>query len=83
MTFWERDFWIYMMGVGLSFTFAVFRLRPKCNSERPEIFALKFTLYVLSSWIGIADAIIDSAIWYYKSKRKEIRDKKISEWLKK
>jgi len=76
MTDGERNFWIYALGIVISLPITVFRL---LKSKDTVTSPLKFGLYTLSSWIGIADAIIDSAIWYYKSKRKEIRDKKISE----
>ena len=76
MTDGERNFGIYALGIVISLPITVFRL---LKSKDTETSPLKLGLYTLSSWIGIADEIIDSAIWYYKSKRKEIRDKKISE----
>lgn len=40
-------------------------------------------VYMVSSWIGVVDIIIDSTVEYYKYKNKKISDEEISEWFKK
>lgn len=47
------------------------------------ISTLTMIVYMISSWIGVVDIIIDSTVEYYKYKNKKISDKEISEWFKK
>lgn len=86
----------YIFGCGFSTLLSVCKFKAKIDNSEVDFgqtakFALisTFTIivYMVSSWIGVVDIIIDSTIEYCKSKTKnkkrKISDEKISGWFKK
>ena len=84
-----RLFLFYMLGVILSLLLTIHKIKSEYGDELdkkdfdPIIFSLKYTFYVISSWIGLVDMIIDSVVEYFKYKSKRNSDEEISEWFKK
>ena len=92
---WSGLFY-YIFGCGFSTLLSVCKFKAKIdNSEidfdlTPTIALIStFTIivYMVSSWIGVVDIIIDSTIEYCKSKnrkrKRKISDEEISGWFKK
>ena len=84
----------YIFGCGFSTLLSVCKFKAKIdNSEvdfdlTPTIALIStFTIivYMVSSWIGVVDIIIDSTIEYCKSKnrKRKVSDEEISGWFKK
>ncbi len=82
----------YTFGCIFSTLLSVYKVQAEINNSEVDFgqtakFTLRSTLaiivYMVSSWIGVVDIIIDSTVEYCKSKNKKISDEEISEWFKK
>lgn len=86
----------YIFGCGFSTLLLMCKFKAKIdNSEvdfdpTPTIalistFTIIVYIYMVSSWIGVVDIIIDSTIEYCKSKnrKRKVSDEEISGWFKK
>ena len=84
----------YIFGCGFSTLLSMCKFKAKIDNSEVDfdltakialISTFEIIVYMVSSWIGVVDIIIDSTIEYCKSKTKnrKISDEEISEWFKK